>query len=238
MPTRLLSTLFLAAGLFAAQLVAIAAPEAGLYLKPADVDLKKIIPEAPANDSLATKADLETVYNVQLRRTPEQVAIATYFANDNVFQFDAVIGPWFNAKNLPKTAEFFEQIRLDRFAISTKGKEYWNRPRPPLVDPRIKACIELPASGSYPSGHSTQAYTVAGLLGEIFPELKDALRERARLVAWSRIVGGVHYPSDIVAGQILGDYLAQDFLKVPAVREAIASAKAEAAAFQKPAAKH
>lgn len=208
-----------------------AAPEAGRFLRTQDFDATKVIPVAPARDSLATLADLETVYQVQLRRTPEQVALANYFAEDTVFQYDAVIGPWFTAANLPRTAEIFLQVDTDRFAISSAGKAVWNRPRPPLLDQRIQACAPLPASGSYPSGHSTQAFLWAGLLAEIFPEHRTALRERAELVAWSRVVAGVHYPTDITAGRILGDRLVREFLNVPAMREALAAVRAEVAPF-------
>jgi len=209
----------------------VAAPEAGRYLRTRDFDATRVIPAAPANDSLTTLADLATVYQVQLRRTPEQVAVANYFAEDSVFQYDAAIGAWFTAANLPRAAEIFLQVDADRFAISSAGKAVWNRPRPPLLDPRIHACAPLPASGSYPSGHSTQAFLWAGLLAEVFPQHRAALRERAELVAWSRIVAGVHYPSDIAAGRVLGDRLVQEFLKVPALREALAAVRAEAAPF-------
>jgi acid phosphatase (class A) len=193
-----------------------------------------MIPPAPADDSLTTLADLETVYQVQQRRTPEQVTVARYFVRDNVFQYDAVLGPWFNAKNLPQTAEFFEQVQKDRSAISGEGKRIWSRLRPPQRDPRIHACIELPTNASYPSGHSTQAFVWAGLLAEIFPEQRTALLERAQLVAWSRVIGGVHYPSDIVAGRMLGEKLAHDFLQLPDVRKALKRIQAEAAPFLAP----
>jgi acid phosphatase (class A) len=209
----------------------LAAPQAGRYLRTQDFDATKVIPVAPTDDSLATLADLETVYQVQLRRTPEQVAIANYFAEDTVFQYDAAIGEWFTEANLPRTAEIFLQVDADRFAISSAGKAVWNRPRPPLLAKRIHACAPLPTSGSYPSGHATQAFLWAGLLAEVFPEQRAALRERAELVAWSRIVAGVHYPTDIAAGRMLGDRLVQEFLKVPAVREALAIVRAEAAPF-------
>jgi len=208
-----------------------AAPEAGRYLATRDFDATKAIPAAPAADSLATLADVETVYQVQQRRTPEQIALANYFAEDSVFQYDAVIGVWFTAENLPHTAKIFEQVDADRFAISSAGKAVWNRPRPPLLDPRIHACAPLPKSGSYPSGHATQAFLWAGLLAEIFPEKRAALRERAELVAWSRVVAGVHYPTDIAAGRLLGDRLVGEFLKVAALRDALAVVRAEVAPF-------
>lgn len=204
-----------------------ATPEAGRFLKAADYDVSALIPAAPADNSLTTLADVEVVYQVQQRRTPEQVAVAAYFADDNVFQFDAVLGPWFKAEKLPVTAAFFEQIDADRSAISSRGKKIWSRPRPPLLDKRIHACVYLPSSGSYPSGHSTAAFVCAGLLAELFPEKREELQARAQLVAWSRIIGGVHYPSDIVAGRMLGTKLSEEFLKAPGVKEALDQVREE-----------
>lgn len=208
-------------------------PEPGKFLKTEQFDATKVIPAAPADNSLATMADIETVYQIQQRRTPEQVALANYFAEDTVFQYDAIIGPWFKAESMPKTAAFFAQIDSDRYAISSKGKQVWNRPRPPLLDSRIKPCVHLPTSGAYPSGHSTQAFLWAGLLAEVFPEHRAALRERAELVAWSRVIGAVHYPTDITAGRILGDRLTEAFLKNPDVKAALAEIAAEAAPLLK-----
>jgi len=226
-----------AIALIAAPLAAATRPEAGRYLRAASFDLRKILPDAPANDSLTTRADLEVVLQVQARRTPDQIALATKFEVLTVFDFDTVLGAWFEAANLPFTAGFFEQANADRAAVSNLGKEIWNRPRPPVVDPRVKPAAAFSTSGSYPSGHATQAFVQAGLLAAVFPEQREALREHARLIAWSRVIGGVHYPSDIVAGQILGDRLAEEFLRVPAVREALDRVRGEAAPFLQPAAK-
>ncbi len=200
-------------------------PDAGRFLK--DYDVTTMIPAAPAMNSLTTTADIETVYAMQQRRTPEQIALARYFVQDTVFQYDEAIAPWFTAANLPITAEFFAQIEADRYAISSQGKRAWNRPRPPLFDSRIHPVVPLPKSGAYPSGHATQAFVWAGLLAEIFPENRDAIRARAHLVAWSRVIGGVHYPTDIFSGRDLGDQLVEEFLKVPEVQAGLKRVREE-----------
>lgn len=202
-------------------------PVAGRYLQEENFDVTTMIPAAPAMNSLTTTADRETVYMLQERRTLEQIALARYFVQDTVFQYDEAIGTWFTAGNFPQTEAFFAQVEADRYAISSQGKRAWNRPRPPLIDPRIHPCVPLPKSGAYPSGHATQAFVLAGLLAEVFPEKREALRARAHLVAWSRVIGGVHYPTDIMAGRLLGDQLVAEFLKVPALREGLDAVKRE-----------
>lgn len=225
---RILSLLLsLTAFLWVLSAESLASAKAGKFLVTGNYDVSKIIPPAPAADSLTTLTDLETVYQVQQRRTAEQVFMANYFANDHVFQFDTVLGRWFEAVNLPLTAAFFEQIEADCSEICDLGKKIWTRSRPPLLDPRIHACVYLPKSGAYPSGHTNMAFVRAGILAELFPEKREQLRERAQLVAWSRIIGGVHHPSDTLGGRILGDYLVGELLKQEAFRQELEKVRAE-----------
>lgn len=64
--------------------------------------------------------------------------------------------------------------------------------------------VPLPASTSFPSGHSASAFAFAnGVSGEM-PELAVPLRLAAAAVAWSRVHTGVHYPGDVVTGSLIG----------------------------------
>lgn len=213
-------------GLVAVSLSARPAP--GKYLLTENADVTVWLPPAPADNSLTTAADVTTLLAVQQRRTPDEIALANVYAHDRVYGFAAVLGPWFTAENLPGGAAFFEQVAADVGAISAKAKRTWQRPRPPLLDTRIHACVPLPKSGSYPSGHTMRAFVWAGLLAEVFPEQRAELRAHAELIAWSRVIGGVHYPSDITAGRMLGERLVAELLKSPALRADLAALAAEA----------
>lgn len=61
-----------------------------------------------------------------------------------------------------------------------------------------------PASFAFPSGHTTLAFAVAVLLARRNPSYAFYLYGVAALVAVSRVVIGVHYPSDIIAGAVIG----------------------------------
>ncbi len=64
--------------------------------------------------------------------------------------------------------------------------------------------VEMPASTSFPSGHSASAFAFASAVGSQLPVLGIPLDVLAILVAYSRVHTGVHYPGDVVAGALLG----------------------------------
>ena len=53
---------------------------------------------------------------------------------------------------------------------------------------------------SFPSGHTTTAMTLAFSLGLLFPRLRDGLLVLGALVGVSRVMLGVHWVSDVIAG--------------------------------------
>jgi undecaprenyl-diphosphatase len=66
-------------------------------------------------------------------------------------------------------------------------------------------CLVVPSDKfSFPSGHTAAATIMAMLLSYFIPALTLPLFIWAILVGFSRIYVGVHYPSDILAGMLLG----------------------------------
>jgi len=61
---------------------------------------------------------------------------------------------------------------------------------------------------SFPSGHTTTAVAVAGVVGHRFPRLRWLLYPAAAAVGISRIYNGVHYPGDVLAAALLGTAIA------------------------------
>jgi undecaprenyl-diphosphatase len=62
----------------------------------------------------------------------------------------------------------------------------------------------MPASTSFPSGHSASGFAFATAVGSELPWLALPLRFLAAAVAYSRVHTGVHYPADAVVGSIVG----------------------------------
>ena len=62
---------------------------------------------------------------------------------------------------------------------------------------------------SFPSGHTLHAVCFTWQAGAHFPELLWVLAPLAALIAASRVVLGLHYPSDVLAGAAIGAALAE-----------------------------
>lgn len=212
--------------------VAIAPAAAGQFISADAVDWKTVLPPPPAPGSIAALGDLEAVLQVQAARTPADIAWAKLTEKDHVFEdYGDMFGPWFEEKNLPVLAELLRQVTADAQIVNKKVKDLYHRSRPPAVDPAVQPCVQIPLTNSYPSGHSLRAHVWGEVLGDIFPDRQVELYTRAHRVAWGRIIGGVHFPTDDVGGRLIAQAIMAELRKSPAYREAIEKCRAEAAPF-------
>ena len=207
------------------------------YLAAGTLDFATLLPPPPEPGTVAALADLEAVLQVQAWRTPEQIAWAQLIDRDTVFNLATELGSWFRADALPRTTAWLAAVGDDIRWLDGAAKAPFRRARPHAVDPRVQPALTLPKSFSYPSGSACQAFVWAELLGEILPERRAVLVERAHRAAWSRVIGGVHFPSDVVAGRLLAAAYVDAVRKLPAFRAAQAEAMAELLAARRAAGK-
>ena len=82
---------------------------------------------------------------------------------------------------------------------------WWFRPRPFAALSNVHQLIyHSTASKSFPSDHATLAFFLATLLAIHRPQWRWRAYSVAAFIALGRVVVGVHYPSDILAGAIVG----------------------------------
>lgn len=83
-------------------------------------------------------------------------------------------------------------------------KNSLKRNRPAAALQNFHSIITPSDQFSFPSGHTSAAFMVATLLAYFFPALSVFLYGWATLVGCSRVMLGVHFPTDILVGAILG----------------------------------
>ena len=89
------------------------------------------------------------------------------------------------------------------YGISTSIKVAIGRRRPLVED--LPHLMATPTGLSFPSSHSTSSFAAARAYGKLLPS--GPLYGAAVAMALSRLYLGVHYPSDIAAGAVLGTAL-------------------------------
>ena len=83
-------------------------------------------------------------------------------------------------------------------------KHIFSRERPYKAHDDIFYVIPPPDKFSFPSGHTAGAFVMVFALFHFYPAFFGIMLLIASLIAFSRVYLGLHYPSDILGGVILG----------------------------------
>ena len=88
-------------------------------------------------------------------------------------------------------------------------KPWFHRMRPfdALPPGAVHQAFQTSHLGSMPSLHAANSFALAVVLSRAVPRLAPLLYGFASLIALSRVVGGVHWPSDVVAGALVGSLI-------------------------------
>lgn len=201
------------------------------FIAPDAFDALKIVPPPPAPESPAAAGERLVLVLFERHRTPEQAALAQHWEKYDVFKLvQPVLGEWADAQSLPKLAAFIRNSTVETRPFTDRAKNTYARPRPHVDNPALQLAVAKPDGFSYPSGHATAAALHAALLAAAWPERAAEFTAQIELVCLSRLYGGAHYPSDVVAGRLLGTTIAREMLKSPDTQAALAEVRAEIAA--------
>ena len=105
--------------------------------------------------------------------------------------------------------ERFGTINLVIYRIT---KRHFARQRPFVACPGVRACVPCLDEHSFPSGHTLHAVAFGTLLCAYYPGLAWVVLPFVGLVAASRVVLGLHFPSDVLVGAALGAFMASGVL--------------------------
>ena len=198
------------------------------YVTAKQVDLLRLLPPPPVKDGPVDRAEMAEVLALQASRTPERTKQAQADVEESVYaMFTPVLGADFTAARTPLLARMFARLAETEEVVTKPAKDGFARPRPFQANPEVKPGIKLSNSGSWPSGHATLSRMTGTVVAAMVPEQRAAIFERVRDYAESRLIGGVHYRSDLVVGAEGGTALASALFNDAAFMAEFAPARAE-----------
>ncbi|MBW3088732.1 phosphatase PAP2 family protein [Bifidobacterium sp. 82T24] len=195
-------------------------------------------------------ADTKAGTNDQQARAYSDAQMDT---TDTLYEaFGPTIGAYFkadmNAGKLPKTTAYLKSMGVS----TSNAKSTYAHPRPYIDRANYKGqeldlkglkdtlniqkvqayenqgeYASLADSGSFPSGHTTFAFSKGTALAAVMPELGAQIMTRVSEAGNNRIVLGVHYPLDIMGGHIAGAYGVATALSDPATAQEAKAVRAE-----------
>lgn len=129
---------------------------------------------------------------------------------DGMFRYGLMLALpfWYGSAGISVALQL-AAVGLAGLALYRMLKERLVRERPCHLHPHIRAGARALDRYSFPSGHTLHAVSFTLVATSSFPELAWLLVPFTVLVAMSRVVLGLHYPSDVAAGALLGALLAQ-----------------------------
>jgi acid phosphatase (class A) len=197
-------------------------------------DAVQILPPPPAHDAPLDKADRAAFATTRaLKGTPRWEIAANDVAEGAAAvleNFACVLGTRIDQARVPAVINLLERARLD-LARATRGPKVHYRRLRPFVGNEAPICVmrtqALADSFSYPSGHATQGWAYALILAALVPEKATPILVRGRAYGESRVVCGVHWLSDVVAGRLTGTSVVAALMGDPTFRADLDKARAE-----------
>ncbi len=185
------------------------------YLPPDAIHPIDLLPPPPTVGSEEYKAEIKQILALQNLRSESQRQHFQVEEKLGLTAFAGVMPGFCTADRLPKLDKLLNGAINDAKYFGQIAKDHFQRKRPYWTDDRLQPLGARDEECSYPSGHAMRGILCATILAQLDPSRSDPLMERGREIGWDRVIGGVHYPSDIAAGRVLGQAVAQALLKNP-----------------------
>jgi len=203
----------LAAGLAAPFTARAEAPSGSAVVLNPD-PLSRVVGLPPAPGSAVAKEDLAILLWLQGARTPEMAANTWLLLERNLGTFSRALGVDV-VKTTPQINAALKTFLKPVDAVKDTLKDRYQRPRPFVSHAQIQPCLPLEQGYSFPSGHATWYRAASELLADLVPQRRERLVAVGSHGGNSRVLCGVHYPSDVQAGQRLGVAAAVQVLSSP-----------------------
>jgi acid phosphatase (class A) len=217
------------------------------YLNAVQVSALQKGPQAPANSSDQTRAELDHLLELQAKRTPEQVKRVTFLGDigywphinvaekhpaqaknqaDLFFEGREILGATCTPQAYPKTLHLFKGMMNDMRIMEFALKYEQLRARPYHLEPRLQP-LAVMQSPSFASGHTLWAYLQAFLWSELRPDKRSQFLSLAEEIRQSREIMGIHFPSDNETARIMAHQMLSLMAKTEKFQGDLKAAKQE-----------
>lgn len=197
--------------------------------------LAEAVPVAPVVGSETDIADKATSDRYRVVQGGDRWLLATAHAElrpaYGLPHFDCVLGTRLASAPTPRLTALFDKVLHDANEAAERVKARSFRARPVGDDPARAACQRLTEAQrrtpSYPSGSAAVGAAYGEVLAALAPDRATETRRIGHEIAVSRVVCGMHYPTDVAVGESLGRDVAREIVASPGFQADLVAARAE-----------
>lgn len=225
---------FVALALACATALPAAQPAPASAAVPVEPDWLAVVGLYPGLGTGEGQGELAVLTWLQQVRTPDQVSQAvaeshlTFGCWADVLTSTHALGSnrggGIELADFPMTEALLVQAQQDLQPVLTSLQAIYARPRPYVADPRLTPALPADPSLSYPSTHATVGALYAQIIAQFQGSNRAAIEARGNQLGNDRVTVGLHYPSDVTAGQRLGKAFASYWIDQPGNSQLIKAA--------------
>jgi membrane-associated phospholipid phosphatase len=171
----------------------------------------KVAVVVPKADNFIQRIDDRTMISLALHRTPEATPTMRFLSRNLMYGNIGVPaglligGIITNDRNMRENAGYVASSTAISFVATYLIKKLVGRPRPFIRNLKIVP-VYIPGESSFPSGHTSTSFSTAMAVSRAYPKwyvIAPAFLW-AGATGYSRMYLGVHYPTDVLGGAVLG----------------------------------
>lgn len=163
-----------------------------------------LTPMGPATAGPIDDADIFLLREANDRYNSTADALNSFLSNDILAVATPLLGAAALGNGTYRIPIRVLEAQVLALGMSEGLKLVFQRPRPYETFPDVRTPAGMEGSYSLPSSHATLAFAGATILSESYPQWSWPAYSWATLVSLSRVYNGVHYPTDILAGALVG----------------------------------